>query len=114
MSVLKIIFISILVFMIYATMQASLQLNLMTHLPTLIQDPWAVMTLYDAYFAFFFFYLWVHYKEESWIVRIFMFVMIAGLGTMAMSLYMLIKIFKLKEGEGMETLLLRKTEPNSK
>ena len=54
MLVLKIIFISILGFMIYATTQASLQLNLMTHLPTLIKDPWAVMTLYDAYFAFFF------------------------------------------------------------
>jgi len=40
--------------------------------------------------------------------------MIAGLGTMAMSLYMLIKIFKLKEGEGMETLLLRRTETSSK
>jgi hypothetical protein len=109
MLILKIIFVSIFTFMIYATTQASLQINLFPHLPILIQDPWAVMTLYDAYFAFFFFYLWVHYKEESWLVRILLFILIAALGTIAMSLYMLVKIFKLKEGEGMEALLLRRT-----
>jgi len=108
MLVLKIIYASIFTFMIYATTQASLQINLFTHIPILIQDPWAVMTLYDAYFAFFFFYLWVHYKEENWIMRIFMFIMIACLGTIAMSLYMLIRIFQLKEGEGIEALLLKK------
>lgn len=108
MLVLKIIFASIFGFMIYATTQASLQLNLFSHLPTLIQDPWAVMTLYDAYFAFFFFYLWVHYKETNWFMRIFMFIMIVCLGTIAMSLYMLIRIFQLKDGEGIEVLLLRR------
>ena len=108
MLVLKIIFASIFGFMIYATTQASLQLNLFSHLPTLIQDPWAVMTLYDAYFAFFFFYLWVHYKETNWFMRIFMFIMIVCLGTIAMSLYMLIRIFQLKDGEGIEALLLRR------
>lgn len=108
MLVLKIIFASIFGFMIYATTQASLQLNLFSHLPKLIQDPWAVMTLYDAYFAFFFFYLWVHYKETNWFMRIFMFIMIVCLGTIAMSLYMLIRIFQLKDGEGIEALLLRR------
>jgi hypothetical protein len=34
--------------------------------------------------------------------------MIACLGTMAMSIYMLVQIFKLKENEGIETLLLKK------
>jgi hypothetical protein len=108
MLVLKVIYSAILIFMIYATTDASLKLNLLTHLPTLIQDPWAVMTLYDAYFAFLFFYLWVHYKEDSILFRIFMFVMIVCLGTMAMSIYMLVQIFKLKENEGIETLLLKK------
>ena len=108
MLILKIIFASIFTFMIYATTQASLQLNLFTHISELIKDPWAVMTLYDAYFAFFFFYLWVHYKETNWFMRIFLFVMIACLGTIAMSLYMLVKIFSLKEGEGMDALLLRR------
>ncbi len=108
MTILKGIYSAILIFMIYATTKASLEVNLFTHLPTLIQDPWAVMTLYDAYFAFLFFYLWVHYKEDSILFRIFMFIMIVCLGTMAMSLYMLVQIFKLKENEGIEALLLKK------
>jgi len=105
---LKIIFSFIFVFMIYSTTIASLELNLFKHLPTLLKDPWAVMTLYDAYFAFFFFYIWVFYKEENWISRIIWFLLIACFGTIAMSLYMLILLFTLKEGENIENLILRK------
>lgn len=108
MLLLKIIFGSIFTFMIYATTMASLELNLMTHLPTLLKDPWAVMTLYDAYFAFLFFYIWFFYKEQNWGLRIVGLVLVICLGTIFMSLYMLIKIFQLKEGEGFEELLLRK------
>lgn len=108
MIVLKIIFSFIFVFMIYSTTQASLELNLFQHFPTLVKDPWAVMTLYDAYFAFFFFYIWLFYKEENWLVRILWFILVLLFGTIAMSLYMLILLFKLKEGEGMDVLLLRR------
>lgn len=107
MLFLKVLFSFIFVFMIYSTTQASLELNLFTHLPTLIQDPWAVMTLYDAYFAFLFFYLWVFYKESSWFLRILWFLLIMMFGTIAMSLYMLIKLFTLEKEAGIDKLLLK-------
>jgi hypothetical protein len=110
MFLLKIIFSFIYFFMIYATTKASLSLNLFDHLPTLIKDPWAVMTLYDAYFAFFFFYLWVYYKEPKWYNRLLWFVLIAMFGTITMSLYMLIQLFTLDKFLSIEDLLVGKNE----
>jgi hypothetical protein len=108
MLFLKIFSAFVFVFMLFSTTQASLALNLFEHLPTLLQDPWAVMTLYDAYFAFLFFYCWMFYKETGWLSRVVWFVLVLCFGTITMSLYLLIRIFQLKEGEGVEQLLLRK------
>jgi Protein of unknown function (DUF1475) len=108
MLVLKIFSSLVFVFMIYSTVQTSIALNLFTHLPTLLKDPWAVMTLYDAYFAFLFFYAWIFYKEKNWLLRILWFVLILALGSIAMSLYTLIQIFKLKDKDSFSELLLRK------
>lgn len=108
MKYLKIFMIFVFIFMLVNTVKASLELNLFSHLPVLIRDPWAVMTLYDAYFAFLFFYAWVIYKEESVILRILWLLLILTTGTMAMSAYVLKEIFKLKDGEGVSELLLRR------
>ncbi|MDX1957274.1 MAG: DUF1475 family protein [Leptospiraceae bacterium] len=108
MLVLKIFSSLVFVFMIYSTVQTSIALNLFEHLPTLLKDPWAVMTLYDAYFAFLFFYTWIFYKENNWLLRILWLVLVLALGTIAMSLYLLIQIFKLKEKDSIEELLLNK------
>lgn len=109
MILLKAIFTFIFIFMMYSTVQTSLKLNLFEHFSTLIQDPWAVMTLYDAYFAFLFFYIWVFYKENSWFLRVVWFALIMMFGTIAMSLYMLIQLYFLKQEEGIEQLLLKRT-----
>ena len=110
MNLLKVIFGSIFIFMLYATTKASLELNLFEHLSTLIKDPWAVMTLYDAYFAFLFFYIWFFYKEKNWGLRIIGFIMVVCFGTIFMSLYMLIRIFNLKHDDGFKELLLSKED----
>jgi hypothetical protein len=107
-NILKLIFASIFIYMIYMTTMTSLQLNLFTHLPTLLKDPWAVATLWDAYFGFLTFYVWVYYKENSIVSKLIWFVAIMLLGNIAMALYMLIELFKLKKEDSLETLLLRK------
>ncbi len=107
MLFLKILFGSILSYMIYMTTMTSLELNLFTHLPTLLKDPWAVATLWDAYFGFITFYVWVYYKENSIIAKIVWFILIMLLGNIAMAIYVLIELFKLKTDEGMEKLLLK-------
>jgi hypothetical protein len=62
-------------------------------------SPWSVATLFDAYFGFTAFFVWVCCKERSLGARVLWFVLIMSLGNIAMSAYMLRQLFKLKPGE---------------
>jgi hypothetical protein len=70
--------------------------------------PWLIATLFDAYFGFLWFWLWVAYKEESWAVRGIWLVLILLLGNMTMAAYMLLALRRLPPGGGIEDLLLRR------
>ncbi len=107
-TVLKIIFSFILVSMLYVTTWASLELNLFTHLPTLLKDPWVIATLFDAYYGFITFYLWVCYKENSMIARLLWLIGIMLLGNIAMAIYMLIALFKLDKDSTLTDLVIKK------
>jgi len=76
--------------------------------PSAGTNPWFVATLFDAYFGFLWFWLWVAYKERGWTLRLLWLVLILGLGNIAMAVYMLIQIRKLPAGAGVEDLLLRR------
>jgi hypothetical protein len=57
------------------------------------RDPWVIATLFDAYWAFITFYVWVAWKEQTTAARGLWFVSIMLLGNMAMSAYMLAQLF---------------------
>jgi len=71
-------------------------------------NPWLVATLFDAYFGFLWFWLWVAYKESGWLARVVWLVLIMLAGNMAMAIYMLIQLWRLPAGAGVEQLLLRR------
>jgi Protein of unknown function (DUF1475) len=75
-----------------------------------ISSPWAVATLFDAYFGFVTFFVWVCFKERSFAAKMIWFVLIMGLGNIAMSGYVLIQLFRLKSEEPLSSLVLR-TKP---
>lgn len=70
--------------------------------------PWFVATLFDTYFAFLTFYLWLAYKETGLVSRLLWLLAILLLGNIAMAGYMLWKLFQLPSNAPLETLLLRK------
>lgn len=70
-------------------------------------NPWFVATLFDAYFGFLWFWLWIAYKETSWFVRGLWLLLVLALGNMAMAAYMLIQLAKLPANARVEDLLLR-------
>ncbi|MDO9452630.1 MAG: DUF1475 family protein [Stagnimonas sp.] len=70
-------------------------------------NPWLVATLFDAYFGFLWFWLWVAYKESGWLARGVWLMLILLLGNMAMAAYMLIQLWRLPPGASIEQLLLR-------
>ena len=77
---LKLLFGTIFVWMTALTIRTSLTVSLWAAWPSYAANPWAVATLYDAYFGFLTFYVWVAYKERSMWSRVSWFVLIMGLG----------------------------------
>ena len=69
--------------------------------------PWFIATLFDTYFAFLTFWLWVVYKERTVFARIAWLIAILLLGNIAMAAYMLIKLCRLPADAKIEALLLR-------
>ena len=72
-------------------------------------NPWFVATLFDAYFAFLWFWLWIAYKETSWFARGAWLIAVLLLGNMAMAAYALITLVKLPAGATIEDFLLRRS-----
>lgn len=108
---LLLLFGAVLVAMLCVTTYASLDRSIFDVGPPLTADPWFHATLADAYFGFLTFYLWVAYKEGTVWRRGMWFVLIMTLGNIAMSIYMLIQLWKWEPSRGVPALLCRESEP---
>jgi hypothetical protein len=107
---LKVLFAGILLYMVGMTTWVSLHKSLLASGDEFswAHSPWAVATLFDAYFGFLTFYAWVFYKERSVGARIVWFLAIMGLGNIAMSGYVLLQLFRLRPEQPASDILLRK------
>ena len=101
---------AIFLWMTVMTIRTSLAVSLLEAWPSYAANPWAVATLYDAYFGFLTFYVWVAYKERKMWSRIVWFLLIMGLGNIAMSLYVLIQLLRLRREESAEAVLWRRPQ----
>jgi len=106
-TALKLLFGAIFLWMTVLTIRTSLAVSLWSAWDSFAANPWAVATLYDAYFGFMTFWLWVAYKENALWARLLWLVLILGLGNIAMSLYVLIQLFRLKPDQPAEALFRR-------
>ncbi len=104
---LFVLFSSILVGMLLVTTVASLDRGIFSVGPELLSDRWFQATLADAYFGFITFYVWVAYKEPTLVRRVIWFVLIMTLGNIAMSIYVLMQLARMKPQDGWPELLLR-------
>jgi hypothetical protein len=105
---LKFLFGCIFVFMVGITIRTGLSVSLSATWPSYTANPWAMATLYDSYFGFVTFYVWVFYKERSLWARAMWLVLIMGLGNIAISFYVLIQLFQLKPDETAAKILQRR------
>ena len=76
--------------------------------PTAGSNPWFIATLFDAYFGFLWFWLWVAYREAGWTARLVWLALILLLGNMAMAAYVLLALWRLPAGASVEDLLRRR------
>lgn len=104
---LKLLFSAIFVCMVVVTVRSSLQIALWNAMDSFAGNPWAVATLWDAYCGFITFFCWVCYKENSMTARVIWFLLIMALGNIAMSSYVLLQLFRLKDDEPIGSLFRR-------
>lgn len=110
-TLLILLFIVIFVCIVTANIRAQSQVSFMDFpawQPAFAANPWAVATLWDCYLGFLTFFVWVCFKERALWAKILWFVLIMGAGNIAMSVYVLIQLFRLKPGEPVRNVLLRR------
>jgi len=106
---LKCLFAGIFLWMVGMTIDVSLHKSLLLAGSEFswVASPWAVATLFDAYFGSTTFYVWVSFKESTIAGKVLWFVLIMCLGNIAMSAYILLQLFRLKPEEPLSNLLLK-------
>ncbi len=107
MTLLRLVSLGVLVSMVSVTVIASGDRGLFEAGSALWPDPWFRATLADAYFGFLFAYLWIAWREPTWPRRVLWFVLVMTLGTIAVSVYLLIRLWMLPRGASVRDLLLR-------
>lgn len=105
---LRIFFSFVLLSMLAVTIWASLQGALWETPRAVATHPWFIATLFDTYWAFLTFYVWLAYKERAWVAKILWLIAILLLGNIAMAVYMLLQLFRVDRDAKIEDVLVRR------
>ena len=103
----KVLYALIFIVMIYVSIIASLDKDVIQAIKDLWPDLWVRATLCDTYFAFLTIFIWVAYKERGFFSKVLWFLLIMILGNIAIASYMLIQLFRLKPDESFADLLTK-------
>jgi len=96
--------------MLAVTSWASLQCPLFGVPRAVATHPWFIATLFDAYWGFITFYVWVCYKQTSHLARLAWFIAIMLLGNIAMAAYCLAELFSITSHDSLAGLLTTRRE----
>lgn len=109
---LRVLFAVILVSMLWVTTWAGLQCPLFGVPRSVATHPWFIATMFDAYWGFVTFYVWVCYRQVSWTARLAWILAILALGNIAMSSYCLAALSEAPgNGKLSDVLIARKQGP---
>jgi hypothetical protein len=106
---LRLAFSIVLVAMLAVTSWASSVVALWNTPREVALHPWFIATLFDTYFAFLTFWLWLAWKERTWPLRVGWLLAILLLGNIAMAIYLLIQLFSLPKTATLEHLIARRS-----
>jgi len=107
-TALRFLFLGILASMLWVTTWAGLNCPLFAVPRAVATHPWFIATLFDAYWGFVTFYVWVCYRETSWAARVAWFLAIMALGNIAMSSYCLSALAQAPKGGKISDVLIRR------
>ena len=107
---LRALFILVIASMLAVTTWASLHTPIFSIPRDVFTHPWFIATLFDAYWAFIAFYVWVAWKEQSAAARIGWFVAIIALGNIAMAAYLLRELFAVPADGPLDPVFTRRNQ----
>ena len=96
---LRLLFGGIIVSMLAVTGWASTRCAIFAIPREVFTHPWFIATLFDAYWAFITFFVWVAWKERSTTARPLWFVAIILWGNLAMATYVLVELFRIQRSD---------------
>lgn len=105
---LRTLFLVVIASMLAITTWASLHTPLFSIPRAVFTHPWFIATLFDAYWAFVAFYVWVAWKERSLPARILWFVTIILLGNISIAVYMLRELFAVPASGPLDEVFTRR------
>ncbi|MCC5809160.1 MAG: DUF1475 family protein [Ectothiorhodospiraceae bacterium] len=103
---LRAAFLFALVLIIGMIVYASLDRGVLAALRDLSGDAWIQTTLVDIYISFLTIWLWIAYKERSWVSRLLWLVLVLTLGSVAITTYVLIQLFRVESHARLRDVLL--------
>jgi len=92
----------------YVVVDTSYQSNLFKEWDYLMAIPWMRATLWDFYANILVLLLWVYYREGNAAAKAVWTVLFITLGSIAVTGYVLLQLFRLKPGQGLEAVLLKR------
>jgi len=107
---LRLVFVLVFVWMSYMVISTSLESNLIDEWSFLGSIPWMRATLWDFYALMLPIMLWTWYRESSMLSRIFWSLAFVGLGSIATSAYIAVRLFRVDAGAGLREVMLRGEE----
>ena len=107
---LRLLFAVVLVSMLSVTTWAGLHCPLFAVPHAVATHPWLIATLFDAYWGFLTFYVWVWSKQTSPLARLSWFAAIMLLGNIAMSAYCLRELFAVPRTSRLQDVLTLRHE----
>jgi predicted permease len=111
---LRALFIVVIASMLGVTSWASLKCPMFSIPRDVFAHPWFIATLFDAYWGFTTFFVWVCYKQTTLLARLAWFVAIMLLGNIAMAAYCLSELFSVARDAPLATLLtVRRAGPGT-
>ena len=105
---LRVLFSLVLVSMLGVTSWASLHTSLFAIPADVLRHPWFIATLFDAYWAFIAFFVWVAWKEQALVARILWFFAIIALGNISIAAYFLRELFGVRADEAIDVVFTQR------
>lgn len=109
---LKIFLTLLWLWMVYVVISTSLESSLFEQWNFLGSIPWMRATLWDFYANILIIYLWVIWRERSFVIRSVWAILFFTLGSIASIGYVLLELFSLRPGTRLQELFIPK-HPNT-